>query len=135
MIDSRTFPTRRSRPRRLTRTRRGGALLWTVAALALAVALTPVFVGLCRALSQATARGGYRLIATRAGTREMDRLRYGTVTARNFGLPELPAGRCEIKVAPAEGGLKRVDMTITWSERGATGRAEWTTLVREGAQR
>jgi hypothetical protein len=114
------------------RWRRGGSLLWAVAALAIAAAMTPLYVSACHSLSRLTARGGHRLIATQRGTAELDRVREAgtSVRDRQFPVTELPSGRGTVRVRPgASERLREVAVEITWLEHGATARAEWTTLV------
>ncbi len=109
--------------------RRGIALYWGVAALAVAAAMTPMYVALCRTLSQATRRGGYRLIATQRGQAALDDTRHGLPDRTEFPVTELPSGRGSWRVQPEAGTpLKRLMLTITWVEDGRTARAEWTTL-------
>lgn len=115
--------------------RRGGALMWSVAALAVAAALAPVFVGLCGALARVSARGAHRLVATQRGTAELERLRLAPARARAFVVPELPAGRGSVDVRPGPPGgrpptLAEARVTIAWTADGVVSRAEWVTLVR-----
>src|SRR5579862_7518814 len=73
--------------------RRGGTLLWAVAALGVAVAMAPLYVGMCGSLTRLTARGAHRLLATQRGTAELERLRAGQgVSSRAFAATELPGG-------------------------------------------
>lgn len=117
------------KPRREPRMRRGIALYWGVAALAVAAAMTPMYVALCRTLSQATRRGGYRLIATQHGQAALDDTRRGLPKQTEFPVPELPSGRGNWRVQQEAGTpLTRLTLTITWLEDGRTARAEWTTL-------
>jgi hypothetical protein len=109
-------------------------MLWSVAGLALAIALAPLYVSLCQSLSRLTGRGARRLVAVQRGTAELERLRAdsGRAVSREFAVPDLPGGRCSVSVSPANGRLRQVDLLITWDENGATARAEWTTLVGKG---
>lgn len=111
--------------------RRGGALLWAVVGLAIAVAMTPLYVSLSAALTQASARGGHRLLATQRGTRELEAIQAARRAAsRDFVVPELPGGRGTVRVVPAAAsGVRRVDVTIEWREGDRLARAEWTSLV------
>jgi len=111
------------------RARRGIALYWGVAALAVAAAMTPIYVALCRALSETTRRGGYRLIATQRGQAALDDTRRGLPDRTEFPVTELPSGRGSWQIRSDAGTpLKRLILTITWLEDGRTARAEWTTL-------
>lgn len=104
--------------------------MWSVAALALAAALTPMYVSLCGSLSRSTGHGARRLIATARGTEELERLRSGG-GARAVSLPALPGGRCEASLdAGRTPGLRQTRVVITWREEGRVCRAEWVTLVR-----
>lgn len=118
--------------RRILRLRRGGSLLWAVAALAVAAAMTPLYVSACHSLTRLTTRGGHRLIATQRGTAELDRLRDAgaSVQNREFAVSELPSGRGTVVVNPGPtAGLQQVALQITWQEHGVTASANWTTLV------
>ncbi|MFN3648268.1 MAG: hypothetical protein ACK47B_01705 [Armatimonadota bacterium] len=111
------------------RRRRGGALLWTVGALAVVAAVTPLYVSLCTSMARATGRGAHRLIATRRGSAELERLRERP-QERRFAVPELPDGRGEVSLRPGPAPrLREARLAITWDERGVRARAEWTTLV------
>lgn len=115
---------------RAFRGRRGGALLWSVAALALAVALSPMYVSLCHSLARQSARGAHRLVATQRGSAELERLRGGSVLGAEFAVADLPSGRGKVTFSPGpSAGLRQADLSITWDEDGVTARAEWTTLV------
>ena len=109
-------------------------MLWSVAALALAAAMAPLFVQCCGSLSRLTARNAHRIVATARGSEELERLRTAGAAAaqdREFAVPELPGGRGHVGTAPGpRPGLRRVDLVLTWDERGVPGRAEWSTLVR-----
>jgi len=112
--------------------RRGGTLLWAVAALALAAVMTPLYVSACHSLTRLTARGGHRLIATQRGTAELDRLRDAGAAAqsREFTVTELPSGKGSVTLKPGPtAGLRQAEIRITWQDSGATAQAEWTTLV------
>lgn len=104
--------------------------MWSVAALALAAALTPMYVSLCGLLSRSTGHGARRLIATARGVAELDRLRAGG-SARIVDLSELPGGRCEASLdAGRTPGLRGARVVVTWHEEGRVRRAEWVTLLR-----
>lgn len=112
--------------------RRGGSLLWAVAALAVAAAMTPLYVSACHSLTRLTTRSGHRLIATQRGAAELDRLRAAgaSVQNREFAVSELPSGRGTVVVKPGStAGLQQVALQITWQEHGAIASANWTTLV------
>lgn len=112
--------------------RRGGTLLWAVAALGVAAAMTPLFVSMCSSLCRLTARGGYRLIATQRGSAELERLRAAGASAASgeFAVKELPAGRVVVDLRPGPApGVRQADVVVSWNENGATGQARWTTLV------
>jgi hypothetical protein len=105
-------------------------MLWSVGALGIALVMTPLYVSLCSSLSRMTARGGHRLVAIQRGTAELERLGAGERGAGTFAVSELPDGRATVELAPASSpALKRATLTITWSEHGSTGRAEWVTLI------
>jgi hypothetical protein len=105
-------------------------MLWSVAALGLALAITPLYVNLCHSLARATGRGAHRIVATGRGTAELERLRAGEVSERAFDLPELPGGKCEVTLsAGPSADLKEAAVTVTWDEGGVRARSEWTTLV------
>jgi hypothetical protein len=93
--------------------RRGGALMWSIAALALALVMTPLYVAACRSLAALTSRGGHRLIAS-------------------YDLPDLPGGTCRIQLLPADSGLRRAEVTVTWDEGERKASCRWTTLVPGG---
>jgi hypothetical protein len=117
---------------RIPHSRRGGAMLWSVAGLAVALALAPLYVSLCRSLSRLTARNAHRLVATQRGSAELERLRAAGKSAQagSFAAPELPSGRCVITLRPAPAdGLRQADVTVTWVENGVTARGAWTTLI------
>ncbi len=103
-------------------------MLWSVAALGLAVALAPLYVTCCHSLMRVGARGGHRLIATRRGSQELERLRIRPVSG-TFAVPELPGGTGSVTVTP-DSGLSRVDLAIRWREDGIQASAEWTELVK-----
>lgn len=112
--------------------RRGGSLLWAVAALAVAAVMTPLYVSACHSLTRLTTRGGHRLIATQRGAAELDRLRTAGASARSreFAVAELPSGRGVVTLKPGPAaGLREAEIRITWQEQGIAAQAEWTTLV------
>jgi len=112
--------------------RRGGTLLWAVAALAVAAVMTPLYVSACHSLTRLTTRGGHRLIATQRGSAELDRLRMAGASAqsREFPVSELPSGRGTVTMKPAAAtGLREAEIQITWLENGVNAQARWTTLV------
>jgi hypothetical protein len=113
----------------MQRSRRGGTLLWSLGALLLALALTPLYVSLCHSLSTVTTRSAHRLVATQRGEAELERLRAGG-GARTFPVPELPGGQGTVTLNPSAGGLQEAHLVLTWTESGRPGRAEWTTLIR-----
>lgn len=109
---------------------RGAAMLWSVVGLALALAMAPLYVGLCRSLIAMTARHGHRLVATQRGEAELERLRAGEVGAGSFAVPELPEGRGRRAVRRRPGSpVAEARVTIVWTERGVPVRSEWVTLV------
>ncbi|MGV3724685.1 MAG: hypothetical protein ACO1SX_27625 [Actinomycetota bacterium] len=117
-------------PRR--RARRGGTLLWAVAALGVAAAMAPLFVSLCGSLCRLTARGGYRLIATQRGSAELERLRAAGRAAKSEELTvkELPSGKAVIALRPGPApSLREAEVRLVWQENGATAQARWTTLI------
>lgn len=121
-----------NRSGKVLRYRRGGSLLWAVAALAIAAAMTPLYVSACHSLSRLTTRGGHRLIATQRGTTELERLRAAGASAqdRQFAVNELPSGKGTVHVRPAATSpLREAVVRITWEERGTAAQAEWTTLI------
>lgn len=122
---------RNTRTPHRSKTRRGGALLWSVVGLALATAMLPVYVSLCRSLSLAGARGAHRLRATQVGTGELERIQASRKAAeRRFVIPDLPDGRGTVTVRPAsQRRLRQVVVRVTWSEDGRPAHSEWTTLV------
>jgi hypothetical protein len=114
------------------KTRRGGTLLWAVAALAVAAVMTPLYVSACHSLTRLTARGGQRLIATQRGAAELDRLRTAGAAAqsREFAVAELPSGKGSVTLKPGPAaGLRKAEIRISWQDHGTTAVAEWTTLV------
>jgi hypothetical protein len=115
----------------VSRSRRGATLMWSVAGLALALALTPLYVRLCHSLAALTARGGHRLRATHVGAAELERLR-AAPAPRAFAVPELPEGRCEVALRPAGATLREARVTVTWREGRRTARCEWVTLTGGG---
>lgn len=115
------------------RRRRGGALMWSVGALGLALVMTPLFVSLCHSLSALTARGAHRIVATNRGTAELERLRLGNAESRAYEVPELPAGRCEVTLAAASTPkLRQARVVVSWEEAGRRVQSEWATLVAAG---
>ena len=113
--------------------RRGAALMWSVAALSLALLMTPLFVRLCHSLSALTGRGAHRILATNRGTTELERLRSGTAENRVYDVPELPSGRCEVTTGPTAGSrLRQIRVTVSWVESGRPARSEWITLLAGG---
>ena len=127
------FPMVTGRKSGQARARRGAMLLWSVAALGLAVVMAPLYVSLCGSLSRLTARNAHRLLATQRGSAELERLREGPGSdagAREFAVLELPSGRGTMTLAPAAvPGLREARLVIYWDEGGVRARAEWTTLV------
>ena len=105
--------------------------MWSVAALALAMVMTPLYVAACRSLAAITSRGGRRLIAVNHGTAELERLRSGERREGSYAVPDLP-GRCEVRLTPASGGLRRAEVSVTWDEGERKGECRWTTLVPGG---
>ncbi|HEU4753522.1 MAG TPA: hypothetical protein VFU47_10485 [Armatimonadota bacterium] len=104
------------------------SLLWSVAALGLALALTPLYVSLCHSLTQVSARNAHRLVATQRGLAELERLRAGA-GAGEFAVPELPSGRGAVALRNTPGGVREAVVILTWDESGHPARAEWTTLL------
>lgn len=114
------------------RARRGGTLLWAVAALGVAAAMAPLFASLCGSLCRLTARGGYRLIATQRGSAELERLRAagGAAKAEELTVKELPSGKAVIALQPGPApNLREAEVRLVWQENGATAQARWTTLI------
>ena len=114
------------------RARRGGTLLWAVAALGVAAAMAPLFVSLCGSLCRLTARGGYRLIATQRGSAELERLRAegGAARSEEITVKELPSGKAVIALRPGPApSLREAEVRLVWRENGATAQARWTTLI------
>jgi hypothetical protein len=107
-------------------------MLWSVVGLALAIAMAPLYVSLCISLSRLTARGAHRLVATRLGAAELDRLHAEGVraTSREFAVAGLPSGRGALRVrALPSSRLRQADLEITWEENGHPSRAAWSTVV------
>jgi hypothetical protein len=106
--------------------------MWSIGALALAMVMTPLYVAACRSLAAITSRGGHRLIAVNDGSAELERLRSGESREGSYAVPDLPGGRCEVRLTPVSGGLRRVEVAITWDEADRKGECRWTTLVAGG---
>lgn len=120
----------------IRKTRRGGTLMWSVGALAVALVMTPLFVSMCHSLSLLTGRGAHRIVATGRGTAELERLRSGDLTPRSYAVPELPGGRCEVTLVPGSTPrLREARVVVFWEEGGRTARSEWVTLVGTGGSR
>jgi hypothetical protein len=110
--------------------RRGMSLLWSVAALAVAAAMTPLFVSLCTSLARVTSRGGLRIRATQRGEAELERVRAGHLRIGTNAAPELPSGAVTVTRVPGPSPrLALVQVRVTWDEGGRTAAAEWTTLA------
>ena len=118
-------------PRRSAR--RGVSLMWVIAALGLAAAMTPLYVSLCRSLSRVTARNAHRLVACQRGGAEMERLRGAEHPLPELlAVPQLPEGKERVSVTPGPTpSLVTVSVELTWSEDGTPARAAWTTLMRK----
>lgn len=109
--------------------------MWSVGALALALALTPLYVTACRSLAALTARGGHRLLAVNRGAAELERLRAGEARGGSFAVPELPGGRCEVTLTDAGPALQRAEVSVSWQEGARGARCTWTTLLPRGGPR
>jgi hypothetical protein len=105
-------------------------MMWSVAALALLLLLSPLYVSLCAGLAATGKRGALRLRATQLGSAELERIRATLPTNRDWAIPELPAGRgsLRLRATPAP-RLRELALIITWAEGHRTARAEWSTLV------
>ena len=117
------------RPRTSKAGRRGSAFLWSLAALVIAAALSPLVVSCCNALAATTGAGARRLTAVQLGQAALDDLRWGS-TSVTRSVPELPQGRLTVTLTPLRGrSVKQAEVLLTWKEGERTARADWTTLL------